>query len=77
MKILRVLDSSGDRTMTFDDTQDMAAARAEAQALFERLLGAGSIAFRVNRGGGRSDEKVTEFSALEDETIVVPRLVAG
>jgi hypothetical protein len=45
--------------------------------LFERILGAGSVAFKVNRGGGAPDERVTEFSALEDEIIVVPRLIAG
>jgi hypothetical protein len=77
MKILRVLDSSGDRVIVFDGTQETAAARAEAQALFERLLSAGSTAFKVNRGGGSPDERVTDFSALEDETIVVPRLVGG
>jgi hypothetical protein len=77
MKILRVLDSSGDRVITFDGTQDTAAARAEAEALFVRLLSGGSIAFKVNRGEGRPDERVTDFSALEDETILVPRLVGG
>ena len=77
MKVLRVLDSSGDRVIAFDRTQDTAQARAEAQALFERLLGEGSVAFKLNRGGGAPDEKVNEFSALEEETIVVPRLVAG
>lgn len=76
MKVLRVLDSSGDRVIVFDHTPDTAHARAEAQALFERMLGAGSMAFKINRGGA-PDEKVSEFSALEDETIVLPRLVAG
>ena len=41
----------------------------------ERMLAAGSTAFKVNRGDGRPDEKVTDFSALENETIVVPRVV--
>ena len=77
MKILRVLDSSGDRVIVFDGTQDTAAARAEAEALFARLLSSGSTAFKVNRGDGRPDERVTDFSALEDETIVGPRLVGG
>ena len=52
-------------------------ARAQAQALFERMLAGGSTAFKVNRGEGKSDEKVTKFSALENETIVVPRIVGG
>jgi hypothetical protein len=77
MKILRVLDSSGDRAIAFDDTGTTASARAEAQALFEQLLAAGSTAFKVNRGGGKPDEKATDFSTLENETIVVPRVVGG
>lgn len=77
MKALRFLDSSGDRTVIFDDSEAMAQARAEAQRLFERSLAAGAVAFSVNRKGGKADQKVTEFSALEDETVVVPRIVAG
>ncbi|HMK23516.1 MAG TPA: hypothetical protein VK466_14365 [Terriglobales bacterium] len=77
MKILRVLDSSGDRVIVFDDSEATASARAQAQALFERMLAGGSTAFKVNRGEGKSDEKVTKFSALENETIVVPRIVGG
>jgi len=77
MKTLRVLDSSGDREITFDDSDASALARQEAQALFERMLERGSTAFKVNRGEGKLDEKVTEFSALENETILVPRLVGG
>lgn len=77
MKVLRFLDSSGDREIYFDDSDAMAQARAEAQRLFERSLAAGSIAFSVNRVGGRSDQKVRDFSSLEEETVVVPRIIAG
>ena len=77
MKTLRILDSSGDRVIEFDETDATALARREAQALFERMLSSGSTAFKVNRGEGRPDEKVTDFSALENETIVVPRVVGG
>ena len=77
MKTLRILNSSGDRAISFDDTAATALARAEAQALFETMLGAGATAFKVNRGEGKPDEKVTEFSALESETVVVPRIVGG
>lgn len=77
MKTLRVLDSSGDRAITFDDTDASALARRQARALFERMLAGGSTAFKVNRGEGKPDEKVTEFSALENETILVPRIVGG
>jgi hypothetical protein len=77
MKVIRFLDSSGDRTVVFDDSEVLAEARAEAQRLFERSLASGAAAFNVNRGGGKPDEKVTNFSAVEDETVVVPRIVAG
>ena len=77
MKTLRILDSSGDRVIEFDETDATALAKREAQALFERMLSSGSTAFKVNRGEGRPDEKVTDFSALENETIVVPRVVGG
>jgi hypothetical protein len=77
MKTLRVLDSSGDRVVEFDDTAALAECREHARALFERLLAGGSTAFKVNRGDGRPDEKVTDFAGLENETIVVPRVVGG
>jgi hypothetical protein len=77
MKTLRILDSSGDKAIAFDDTEATARARAEARALFERMLAAGSIAFKVNRANGLPDEKVTQFSALENDTIVIPRMVGG
>jgi len=77
MKMLRVLDSSGDRVVEFDDTALSAECREQAKALFERLLAGGSTAFKVNRGSGKPDEKVSEFAALENETIVVPRVVGG
>ena len=77
MKTLRVLDSSGDRVVMFDDTDAGAAARAEAEALFAKMLASGAIAFKVNRGDGKPDAKEQHFAALESETIVVPRIVGG
>ena len=77
VKTLRILDSSGDRVIEFDESEASTAARREAKALFERMLASGSVAFKVNRGEGRSDEKINDFSALEDETVVVPRVVGG
>jgi len=77
MKTLRVLDSSGDRVVEFDDTAAWAGHREQAKALFERLLAGGSTAFKINRGQGMPDEKVTDFAALENETVVVPRVVGG
>ena len=76
-KILRFLDSSGDREISFDDSEAMADVRAEAQRLFESSMASGAVAFGVNRGGGQPDKKVGDFSALENETVVVPRIVGG
>lgn len=61
----------------FDDTETGAQARAQAQALFTRMLASGSTAFKVNRGEGRPDEKVNDFSALEQETVIAPHIVGG
>jgi hypothetical protein len=77
MKVLRVLDSSGDRSVTFDESGEHAIARAEAQQLFVRLLANGSTAFKINRADGKPDEKVTRFCELENETIVIPRMAGG
>ena len=77
MKILRVLDSGGDRVISFDDTPAARPARERANALFHRMLAGGCIAFKVNRAGGQPDEKATDFSTLENETIVVPRIKGG
>ncbi len=77
MKVLRVLDSTGDRVIEFDESDAKLATEREARALFERMLASGSVAFKVNRGEGRVDEKVTDFNALENETVIVPRVVGG
>jgi len=77
MKVLRILDSSGDRVILFDDIHAQTQAQAEARALFTRMLASGGTAFKVNRADGRPDERVSDFSALEEETIVVPRVVGG
>jgi len=75
MKVIRVLDSSGDRVVNFDETD--AGSRAEAEAFFTRMLSEGAAAFKVNRADGKSDEKTTTFSTLENETILVPRIIGG
>jgi hypothetical protein len=77
VKTLRILDSSGDSVVSFDDSDAALVARKEAQALFERMLASGAVAFKVNRGEGKPDEKVTNFSDLEDETVIVPRIDGG
>jgi len=76
MRILCILDSTGDRILIFDD---VGATRAcvEAKAVFDRMLARGCTAFKVNRADGKPDVKATDFSTLENETIVVPPIVGG
>lgn len=80
-KILRRLDSTGDTAIEFDpDVKTKPASKAtdEARALFERLTAKeGAIAFNVNRGDGKPDEKITKFGQIENETILVPKIVGG
>lgn len=74
-KILRTLDSTGDTVVEFDPAD--AVATAEAKALFDRLRAEGRAAFAVNRAGGAPDAKLTDFSQLENETVLIPRVVGG
>ena len=74
MKTLRVMDSTGDTAISFDDT--MTKERDEAKALFERLTKKGSPVFAVNRGG-LPDKRVRNFNDLEAENVIVPVIVGG
>lgn len=80
-KILRRLDSTGDTAIEFDpEVKSDAEAKATegARILFERLTGnEGAVAFNVNRGDGKPDEKITQFGQIENETILVPKIVGG
>ncbi len=78
MKRIRVMDSSGDSVVEFDETLAMKdAAYTEADALFERLTGKGAAVFAVNRGEGVADKRVRHFDELESENVVVPVIVGG
>jgi methylmalonyl-CoA mutase cobalamin-binding subunit len=77
MKTLRVLDSSGDTELHFDETEATANARAEAEALFTRLRAEGATALAVTPGGEVPAQRVEKFSELGEETIIVPRIVGG
>lgn len=57
MKKLRVMDSSGDTIIEFDETEATAKAAEEAKALFDRLTAKGGAVFAVNRGGSEPDKK--------------------
>lgn len=77
MKMIRVLDSSGDTAIEFDDAT--AEARDKAKAVFDDWMAKKRPAFLTKRPGGKLDEKITSFDQIEDgaETILVPAIVAG
>lgn len=76
-KVLKVMDSTGDTVIEFDDTETKSkAAENEARALFDRLTSKGAAVFAVNRGPA-GDKRVTNFNDLEVENVVVPLIVGG
>lgn len=77
MKTLRIMDSTGDTVLQFDETAATEKATGEAKALFERMSKGGGAVFAVNRADGQPDKKVTNFGELEADNIVVPRIVGG
>lgn len=76
MKKLRMMDSTGDTVIEFDEAQLEASATKEAQELFARMADKGAV-FAVNRGAGQADKRVTNFNELEADNIAVPRIVGG
>ena len=77
MKTLRVIDSTGDTCITFDDTDTDAVAKAKE--VFDGWMKKKLPAFLTKRENGKPDEKITSFDQIEDgaETILVPAIVAG
>jgi uncharacterized protein YggE len=76
MKVLRVLDSSGDSVIKFDETAAQAEARAKAKELFDRLTGKGARAFDVSEGDGKA-KPIKSFAEVGTETVIVPILTGG
>jgi hypothetical protein len=79
MKVLRILNSSGDTCIEFDATEATAEAAAKAKALFDDWMAKKLPAFLTKRPEGKQDEKITSFDQIEEgaETILVPAIVAG
>jgi hypothetical protein len=75
MKTLKVMDSTGDSTVTFDADIDNEA-KSEGRKLFDKIMAKGGNVFAVNRAGA-TDKKVTSFDELEAENVVVPRIAGG
>ena len=79
MKMLRILDVSGDTAIAFDETEATAEQKAKAKAIFDDWMAKKKTAFLTKRAGGQPDMKITSFDQIEDgaETILVPVIHAG
>ena len=66
LKLIRVIDGTGDTQQRF--TPEDVKATAEARSLFERLTGKGYAAFDVSNKG--REKQIREFSEVGDETIL-------
>lgn len=77
MKMIRVLDSSGDTCIEFDEATPEALAKAKET--FDAWMGKKLPAFLTKRQNGKPDEKITNFDQIEEgaETVLVPAIVAG
>lgn len=76
MKTLRVMDSTGDTVIEFDEAKADAKATIEAKALFERMTKAGGAVFTVGKGA-TGDMRVTDFKDLAEDNLIVPKIVGG
>lgn len=78
---LRVMSSSGDRTVTWDrklaETGDPEAQAAvkEAERIFEEQRRRGATAFRTSRDA--PSRRLERFDPDLDQIVVVPRVVGG
>ena len=77
MKKLRVMDSTGDTVIDFNEKKAEADATKEAKALFERMTQQGAAVFAINRGEDRVDKRVKNFNELEQDNVVVPLITGG
>lgn len=77
MKTIRVLDSTGDTCLTFEDADTDA--MAKAKEVFDGWMKKNLPAFLTKRTNGKPDEKITSFDQIEEgaETVLVPAIVAG
>lgn len=79
MKMLRILDRSGDTVIEFDETEATAAQTAKAKAVFDDWMAKKRAAFLTKRADGKPDLKITSFDQIEAgaETLLIPQIVAG
>ncbi len=77
MKMIRVLDSTGDTRIEFDEATPEALAKAKD--VFDGWMKKKLPAFLTKRANGKPDEKITSFDQIEEgaETVLIPAIVAG
>jgi hypothetical protein len=77
MKMIRVLDSTGDTCIEFDEATPEALAKAKD--VFDVWMKKKLPAFLTKRANGKPDEKITSFDQIEEgaETVLIPAIVAG
>lgn len=77
MKVIRVLDKTGDTAIEF--TEADAEATAKAKAVFDDWMAKKLPAFHTKRPNGQPDEKITNFGKIEEgaEVVLVPAIIAG
>ncbi|MCL4464648.1 MAG: hypothetical protein M1401_18755 [Chloroflexi bacterium] len=81
MAKLRVLNSQGDRLVTWEHEKvengdpEALAAVAEAERIFREQLRRGSAAFKVE--AGKPTQRIAEFDPTAEQIVVVPRIAGG
>jgi len=81
MAVLRILNGSGDTSVSWDRDglaaadPEAQAAVAEAERLFARARSEGAVAFRINPDSYAT--RLTEFDPNAQEILVVPAMVGG
>lgn len=77
MKMIRVLDKTGDTAIEFTDADTEATAKAKA--VFDDWMAKKLPAFMTKRQNGQPDEPIKDFGKIEEgsEVVLVPAIVAG
>lgn len=81
MAVLRVMNSSGDRSVRWDRSKvqvgdpEAIAAVKEAERLFEEAKARGATGFRVTPG--HPAERIERFDPEAEQIIVVPQVAGG
>ena len=81
ISVLRILNGSGDTSISWDQDQlaeadpEAAAAVAEAERLFARARAGGAVAFRIE--ADKPATRIDEFDPRATEILVIPAMVGG